>query len=134
MANGQIVYYRRVANDTEAPNRIRELREAIGMSQAELARRAHVTAQALNKIEKGTRGLDLDWMLRLAGPLSTPERPVTPADLLPRYANPYSLDADERALIDARREADQPQRETFQRVAEAMLPYRGAPAGDERAA
>lgn len=121
----RVSYIRRVANDDEAPNRIRELREEIGMTQAELARLAHVTPGALNKVEKGTRGLDLDWMLRLAPFLSTPERPVTPADLLPRHANPYALDADERALIDARREASEPQRETFQKVAETLLDFRG---------
>lgn len=125
MAHGQIVYIRRVANDTEAPNRIRELREAIGLSQAELARRVNCDSTTLNKVENGKRGLDLDWMMRLAPALTTADRPVAPADLLPRSANPYLLDQDERRLIDARREAPEMQRDTFQKVAEAMLPFRG---------
>lgn len=125
MAHGQIGYIRRVANDTEPPNRIRELREDIGLSQAELARRVHCDSTTLNKVENGKRGLDLDWMLRLAPALSTPDRPVAPADLLPRSANPYLLTDEERRLIDARREAGEHQRETFQKVAEAMLPFRG---------
>lgn len=124
MATRAFGYIRLVANDTEAPNRIVELREEIGLSQAELARRACVSPSALNKVEKGTRGLDLDWMMRLAPALSTPDRPVTPADLLPRSANPYLLDAEERDLIDAKRKASPGELNTFRKVAEATLPFR----------
>ncbi|NJB99888.1 transcriptional regulator with XRE-family HTH domain [Sphingomonas trueperi] len=124
METARIGYYRLVANDDEPPHRIEELMEAAGLNQAELARRANVTASSLNKVIKGTRGLDLDWMIRLARALSTEEAPVSPADLLPRSVNPWLLDEEERALIDARRHADQAQRETFKRVAEAVLPFR----------
>ena len=94
MAIGQIVYIRAVANDDEAPNRIQELIDAAGISQAELARRANTTVSALNKVIKGTRGLDQEWMRRLA-----PHLGVSPAELLPMEDNPMILDEAERDLI-----------------------------------
>ncbi|MCJ8158834.1 helix-turn-helix domain-containing protein [Sphingomonas sp. LaA6.9] len=127
MASGQIVYIRRVANENDTPNRIRELREAIGMSQAELARLANVTPSALNKVELGSRGLDQDWMRRLA-----PHLGVAPADLLPRTDNPDVLTEEERRLIEGFRRADQRGQRDFQRVAESLLGYRGEK--DEKAA
>ena len=117
MAIVQIGYIRRVANDTDAPNRIRELRDALGISQAELARRANVTPSALNKVELGTRGLDQDWMRRLA-----PHLGVAPADLLPEEDNPFGLSPEERDLINRLRSANKSTRQTFDRVAAAMLP------------
>lgn len=127
MEKSRLGYIRRVANDTEAPNRSRELREARGLKQDEFARMIHVTPSALNKIELGSRGLDLQWMIRIATGLTkvTPHDPVNPADLLPRSANPYLLNEDERALIDARRQAEENERARFDKVAEAMLEYRG---------
>jgi transcriptional regulator with XRE-family HTH domain len=118
MANGQNGYKRHVANDTSAPNRIRELREAIGMSQAELARRANVTPSALNKLELGSRGLDQDWMRRLAPILG-----VAPADLLPLEDNPDVLSDEERVLIERFRSASARDRATLARVADAVLPF-----------
>ena len=116
MAIVQIGYIRRVANENDAPNRIKELREAAGLSQAELARRANVTPSALNKVELGSRGLDLDWMLRLA-----PHLGVAPAELLPRSANPHLLNEEEKHLLGLVRQADEQEQAKFLRVAEAML-------------
>lgn len=113
----QIGYLRRVANDTHAPNRIRELREAKGLSQKELAVLANVTPSALNKLEKGTRGLDLDWMMRLA-----PLLECSPSDLLPDFANPHRLNDEERDWIERRRAASNKERATFDKVADALLP------------
>lgn len=123
MANVQIGYIRLVANNDPAPNRIRELREAIGLSQADLARLANVTPSALNKLEKGTRGLDLDWMRRLAPLLG-----VAPAELLPIADNPDILTEEERMLIEARRSVGHAERETFDRVSDAVLGWRAQPA------
>lgn len=117
MANGQIVYIRRVANDDTPPNRIEELREAIGISQAELARRANVSPSALNKVVKGSRGLDQEWMRRLA-----PHLGVTPAELLPPEDNPLMLSDAERELLTRLRQADPATRAQLERVTEAMLP------------
>ncbi len=117
MANRQIVYIRKVANDDEAPNRIQELIDAAGINQAELARRANVTVSALNKVIKGTRGLDQEWMRRLA-----PHLGVSPAELLPLEDNPMILDATERDLIQRLRNADGRTRDQLHRVSDALLP------------
>lgn len=119
MDNRQSGYIRLVVDNTHAPNRIRELREAMGLSQAELARRIHVTPPALQKVEKGTRGLDQDWMRRIAPILG-----VTPAELLPAQDNPYALTAEERALIDGYRRADSDDREKLRKVADVVLGFR----------
>jgi transcriptional regulator with XRE-family HTH domain len=111
-----IVYLRRVANDGSPPNRIREIREAKGVSQAELARRANVTPSALNKVEMGKRGLDQQWMDRLAEALD-----VAPADLLPDHMNPDRLVGPEQALITLFRAADETQRQQLLAIANALL-------------
>lgn len=57
--------------------RVREFREAHGLSQAELARRACLSAWTLNHIERGrTKGVDFATLEKLSAALS-----VTPADL-----------------------------------------------------
>ena len=117
MANGNVVYLRAVANDDQAPNRIQELIEAAGINQAELARRAHTTVSSLNKVIKGTRGLDQQWMRRLA-----PHLGVSPAELLPREDNPLILDDAERAMIEDYRQADPLTRQQLERVTRALLP------------
>jgi transcriptional regulator with XRE-family HTH domain len=117
MAIIQIGYHARVANDQDPPNRIRELRERLNLSQAELARRIHVTPSALNKVEMGTRGLDLDWMRRIA-----PHLGVAPADLLLHRDNPTILSEEERELLAAYRRAPAREQDTFRRVAGAILP------------
>lgn len=111
-----IVYLRRVANDGTPPNRIRELREGRGMTQAELAKLANVTPSALNKVEMGKRGLDQQWMDRLAAILD-----VAPADLLPDYQNPDRLEGAEAALITMYRAADDTQRKQLIALARALL-------------
>lgn len=122
METGQIGYIRRVANDTHAPNRIRELREAKGLTQADLAQLANVTPSALNKLEKGSRGLDQEWMRRLARILD-----CEPADLLPDTDNRWRLTDDERDFLERYRAAGAKERETFGKVADAILPYSGPP-------
>lgn len=123
MDHGQIGYIRLVTNarktPDKAPNRIRELREEMGISQAELARRINVTAPALQKVEVGSRSLDQKWMRRIAPVLG-----VTPADLLPEEDNPWALAPDERALIDGYRHADDPDREKLMKVADVVLGFR----------
>lgn len=115
---GRIGYSKRVANDATAPNRIRELREAKGLSQVQLAEMANVTPSALNKVEMGKRGLDQQWMRRLA-----PLLDCEPADLLPDEDNPLRLSDDERAFLERYRAASERDRETFGKVADAILPY-----------
>ena len=121
MDKPQIGYIRLVSDNTSPPNRIRELREAIGMSQAELARRISITAGALQKVEVGSRKLDQQWMRRIAPVLG-----VAPADLLPAVDNPYSLTAEERAMIDRMRSAGKREREQLSQLADVVVPLRGA--------
>jgi transcriptional regulator with XRE-family HTH domain len=123
MAKCQIVYIRRVANDISPPNRIQELLDARGMKQAELARMANVTVSALNKVVKGTRGLDQEWMRRLA-----PHLGVSPAELLPLEDNPLILSEEERELLARYRAADRPTQDQLQRVSAAILPFGHKPA------
>ncbi|MFN3991214.1 MAG: helix-turn-helix domain-containing protein [Erythrobacter sp.] len=120
MAKPQIGYIRLVSDNTSPPNRIRELREAIGMSQAELARRISITPGALQKVEVGSRKLDQQWMRRIAPVLG-----VTPADLLPPVDNPYSLTAEERAMIDRMRAAGKREREQLRQLADVVVPWPG---------
>lgn len=117
METCQIGYLRCVANDTNAPNRIRELREAKGLTQKGLAELANVTPSALNKLEMGTRGLDQDWMRRLAPLLG-----VSPADLLPDEDNPQRLSDEERALVDRYRRANERDKAILNGVSEVVVP------------
>ncbi|MGF7151304.1 transcriptional regulator with XRE-family HTH domain [Sphingomonas zeicaulis] len=119
MGSCQIVYIRPVTKALPAPNRIKEIREALGMTQVELARRANVTPSALNKVELGTRGLDQDWMRRLAPLLG-----VAPAELLPDRDNPHRLTTEEREIVERYRAAQREEQQTFRKVADAMLPDR----------
>jgi transcriptional regulator with XRE-family HTH domain len=112
----KIGYARRVANDDTPPNRIRELREALGLSQAELARRANVVPSTMNKLENGARGLDQDWMERLAPLLG-----VAPAELLPVDAMPYNLSDEEQAMLLLFRSADDTQRRQIRAMIQALL-------------
>lgn len=121
MDKPQTGYIRLVADNTHAPNRIRELREAAGLSQAELARRIHVTPPALQKVEIGARKLDQLWMRRIAAALE-----VSAAELLPEEDNPWGLDDQEKELIERYRAAAGDDRERFDRVADAVLNYKAA--------
>lgn len=58
-------------------NRIKELREAQGLSQQELAEAAGTSNQQIGRLEKSTRRLTVDWMERLAPPLQ-----VAPQELM----------------------------------------------------
>lgn len=58
-------------------NRIREIREARGISQAELAKRVRTSQPQIKRLEQGERRLTEDWMRRIAKALD-----VNPADLL----------------------------------------------------
>lgn len=60
------------------PNRIRELRQRLGLSQAALAERIGSSQPQIDRLEKNGRRLTDDWMRRLAAGLE-----CQPADLLP---------------------------------------------------
>lgn len=48
-----------------APNRLRELREARGLTLADLAERLGTTNQQISHLELGKRQLTVDWLRRL---------------------------------------------------------------------
>ncbi|MFN3523375.1 MAG: helix-turn-helix transcriptional regulator [Phenylobacterium sp.] len=52
-----------------APNRLQSIREARGLSVAELARRVGVTPQEIGYLETGKRQLTVTWLKRLAAVL-----------------------------------------------------------------
>ena len=51
-------------------NLIKDLREEHGLSMAELGRLAGTTAQQINFLEKGKRGLDTKWLKRITDGLN----------------------------------------------------------------
>lgn len=59
------------------PNRIADLRQRAGLTQAELADRANTSEPQINRLENGKRRLTEEWRERLARALK-----VEPADLL----------------------------------------------------
>ena len=62
---------------TPTANRIREHRQARGMTLQQLAEASGTTKSQIDKLEKGERRLTVDWLLRLAKPLG-----CDPRDLL----------------------------------------------------
>ena len=63
--------------------RLRELRHSRGMTQAELARAAHITTSYVGRLEAGGSAPGIDLVQRLATALGT-----TVNDLLPTTASP----------------------------------------------
>jgi transcriptional regulator with XRE-family HTH domain len=90
--------------------RLRELRHSRGLTQAELARQAHVTVSYIGRLEAGGAAPGIDLVDRLAHALGT-----TLADLLPTAASPDTLgvlqERARRLFEDLLRAAD---RETLQ--------------------
>jgi transcriptional regulator with XRE-family HTH domain len=80
--------------------RLREVRQARGLTQAELGRRAHVTASYVWRLENAGASPGIDLVARLAAALET-----TSHDLLPVAAAPPDTVADLRALARTRFES-----------------------------
>ena len=94
--------------------RIRELREAKGLSMAALGERCGTTAQQIERLEKDQRGVDIPWLRRLASGLG-----VAPADILADADNPDRLrDRNERSLLATYRDMDDAHRASL--LAHAM--------------
>ncbi len=65
--------------------RLREMRHSRGMTQAELARQAHVTLSYIGRLENGGAAPGIDLADRLAGALGTTLTellPATPSDAM----------------------------------------------------
>lgn len=67
--------------------RLRELRRSRGLTQLELAEKAHVTVSYVSRLEAGSAAPGIDLVERLAEALQ-----VSVADLLPTSPPPDSLD------------------------------------------
>lgn len=103
----------------ELPNRIRELRIARDWSQDQLADAAHCSKAQISDLERGNRGLDIEWMRRLAKALG-----VTPGELLAHDDNPLLPIGKEREIIELYRDGSPDQRDTVARVVGALIPVR----------
>lgn len=117
--SAEILHFFRVI---DAPNRIREHRLAAGLSQQALADGIGTSKVTISDLERGKMQLTQDYMRRIAEVLG-----LYPADLLPIEDNPFSLTADERALIERMREAAADERDQLRRVADVILPFKGPP-------
>jgi transcriptional regulator with XRE-family HTH domain len=108
---------RRVAIAGFVGRRLRSLREARGLTQSQLARRARVHIKWLARIETGKRSnMTLEMLLRLAAGLR-----VEPAELLPPRARVKQLSAEAMSVIDLLKAADQPTRASAVQVVRAVV-------------
>lgn len=76
--------------------RITAARQRAGLTQSELGERCETTGQTIWRLEKGTMGLTVDWVGRIADALG-----VQPLELLASTGNEDDADPLESALIGA---------------------------------
>ena len=91
-------------------NRLKELRQKAGYSQAELAQRAGTAQSHIANIENGKRDIDFELAERLAKALG-----VKPYELMPLEWQPQPITPAEQAILDMIRKtttADNSQAET----------------------
>ena len=97
-------------------NRIKELREAAGLTQAQVAAAANTSTQQVSRLERGERRLTLDWMVRLAKAIgctweevaADPDNPRAPLTMLRVvatvqagvWAETWEWDLEDQYLID----------------------------------
>jgi transcriptional regulator with XRE-family HTH domain len=65
------------------PNRIKFWRQQHGWTLQQLAEASTTTRAQIDKLERGTRRLTVDWMVRLAKPLGCDPRSLMNADAIP---------------------------------------------------
>lgn len=76
-------------------NKLKEIREAKGLSQVKLAELVGTSQQQIGKLEKGERKLSPEWQIRLAKALD-----CRPVDLMPEeFQASMTLTKREEALI-----------------------------------
>ena len=98
------------------PNRIRELRKQVGISQTELGLLVGLTQGQVGHLENGHRNLTLEWMRRIAKALG-----VDVGTLLTDEDNRDRLADDEREVVNAYRMAEPEARWYAQQSLEAIL-------------
>ena len=80
-------------------NCIKEIRKLKGITQVELAKRLGISQGAIQKLETGERGLDLDWIEKISKALN-----VEPWQLLPKDMQP-NITTEEAEVLRAIRKA-----------------------------
>jgi transcriptional regulator with XRE-family HTH domain len=103
----------------DLPNRIRELRMARDWSQDRLAEAVGCSKMTISDLERGNVGLTVEWMRRIALVLQ-----ITPGELLSRDDNPLLPEGAERELVDRYRHATQEERQSIERVTEALVSHK----------
>lgn len=81
------------------PNRLRETRQAAGLSQAQLAARVGMSAIMVSRYEVSARNPPLDVMIRMADTLGIDTRALFPTAAIPVCAHcggPVTLSGKER--------------------------------------
>lgn len=77
-------------------NKLKEIREARGYSQAKLAELAGTSQQQIGKLEKGERKLSPEWQIRLSKALN-----CRPVDLMPEeFQSTITLTKKEEAFLE----------------------------------
>lgn len=80
-------------------NCIKEIRKRKNITQVELAKRLGISQGAIQKLETGERGLDLEWIDKISKALN-----VKPWELLPKEMQP-DISPDEMEIIRAVRKS-----------------------------
>ena len=80
-------------------NCIKEIRKRKHITQVELAQKLGISQGAIQKLETGERGLDLDWIEKISKALN-----VKPWELLPKDMQP-DISPDEMEIIRAVRKS-----------------------------
>jgi transcriptional regulator with XRE-family HTH domain len=112
--SAQIIRFRPMS---DLPNRIRELRIALDWSQDRLAEACGCSKAQISDLERGNRGLDIDWMRRIAKAMG-----VTPGELMSHDDNPLLPIGEEREIVERYRHGSNEQRGNLARVVEALIP------------
>ncbi|WP_278360214.1 XRE family transcriptional regulator [Thalassospira xiamenensis] len=91
-------------------NRIKEAREAAGMSQSELARKLGTTNQQISRLELGQRKLTIDWVMKIAEALNIPtnalyDRPTMETISREKLLQPLGPDPDREKYADTATDA-----------------------------
>lgn len=106
--------------DARVMNRIREIRERLGLTQEQLADRIGTTPQQISRLEKGLRGLDVPWMIKIAAALG--ERPAALIDEVADSSSrlpserKFAQNKDELWLLEAWRALDKPEQRLLRRA------------------
>ena len=85
-------------------NRIKELRKERRLTQQQLAEKVGISYTHLGRIEKGERGLDMEYIPAFAAALN-----VKPYELLPLEWQPEEITPEEREILRMIRKSATPQ-------------------------